>query len=291
MKPKIHLMTTSSWEHDGQLSKSDQLIWDEIVKQGVAGICFSPKDASVFFKNDICKIVVAGDELQSDGILLVRLMRGAPERAYEIARVYESLGGRVSDPVSTLAYSSGKLLPYINRRSNISYIPSYFFNASINPLARLLEVVSYPFIIKPQGGFQGQGVSLINTPEEYTQYLTTVKDDSLIAQNYLDIESEFRVTVIGAKAIGVIRKHRAISSTDTFAADLDTDECVTDEEVSHFAVRAAELGGGDIYGADVARSRSGSLYLIENNRCPDIVSFSEATNINVAEKIVTFLSS
>jgi glutathione synthase/RimK-type ligase-like ATP-grasp enzyme len=217
-------------------------------------------------------------------------MRGAPERAYEVARIFESLGGRVSDPVSTLAYAAGKLLPYVARRGNVPYISSYFFNTSTTSLEQVLMAVSYPFILKPQSGFQGKGVALINGAAEYETYVAVSAEPSLMAQNYLaDIVDEFRVVVIGGDGIGVVRKDRAVSEDDPFNADHDTDVAVKDAEVQAFAELAARVGGGDVYGADVARTSSGALYLIENNRCPNIVTFREATQVHVEDKLIDFL--
>lgn len=290
MKPIIHLMTMTPHENNGNLSKSDQRIWNTLTSNGVAGTCFTPRDACVSFSNDTCVISVHGNKLQTDNALLVvRLMRGAPERAYEIAKVFKSLGGSVSDPVEALVYSAGKLLPYLARKGNIAYIPSYFFDSKSVSLDELLTVVSYPFIVKPQEGFRGQGVVLIHNADEYSVYQKSALERSLIAQNYLaDITNEYRATVIGGKCIGIISKIRTRASTDAFSADLDTDIAVHDDAVMAFAELAAKLGDADVYGADIAKTSSGELYLIENNRCPDIVSFGDATGIDVGAALLDF---
>ena len=180
--------------------------------------------------------------------------------------------------------------PLLARQNCISFIQSYFFNADTTTLDTVVRTIPFPFILKPQGGAYGRGVALIQNDDPYKHYMDVSVERNLIAEHYLsDIKEEFRTVVIRGKGIGAIRKNRTPSELISFDSDLDADEAVDDPEVISFAEKAALLGGGDVYGADIARTISGKLYLIENNRCPNFITFREATGIKVEEKIVDFL--
>lgn len=46
----------------------------------------------------------------------------------------------------------------------------------------------------------------------------------------------------------------------------------------------------DVYGTDIVRTKSGKLYLIENNRAPNFMAFESATGITVADTMVDFVA-
>jgi len=289
MDKPIHLMSTSPLEKEsgGALSPGDQLIWDVLSEQKVAGKHFLPQEVSIVFTEEGYTLFV-GDEPLELGGLIVRLTRGVPERAYEIASAFEKSGGVVSDPVQNLIYPGGKLTPFLIRVRSINFVPTFFFNKNFTNLSAILHHVSYPFILKPQGGFQGKGVALIQNENEFTAYIEESVEENLIAQEYIaDIVEEFRVIVVGGRGLGVVRKvGEGLAKNSSQGAIF---EHVDDSEVLAFAEKASQLGSADVYGTDVVRTTSGILYLIENNRAPNFMAFRKATGIEVEREIVDFV--
>lgn len=285
------MSTRDNSRREDNLPRTDQIIWSEAESRGVAGLRFSPKEVSIKFTNSKCSIYVRGEKINpEESILLVRSTKNVKEHAYSIAQVFKSLGGSVSDSVESLVYPSGKLLPYINRFEKIKVIPTCFFDSFTVKVEQVMESLSYPIILKPQNGFRGQNVSLINNEEEFVSYVSGLEVENLMAQTYLgDIVAEFRAVIVGGKCLGVIQKHRTHSEENQFATELDVDTNVVDEEVAAFAEKAASVDGLDICGTDVARVKNGDLYLIENNRCPDMATFTALTKIDAGGKIVDFL--
>ncbi|MFN3188515.1 MAG: RimK family alpha-L-glutamate ligase [Candidatus Paceibacteria bacterium] len=289
MNKKINLMTTSPMEveNNGLLSPADQKIWQALTHRNLAGRCFTPNEVNVIFTNNGYQLLVKNEPVEISA-LLVRLTRGAPERSYEIASAFESLGGRVSDPVQNLIYPGSKLTPYQNRVGNVNFVPTYFFNKNHADINHIQSIIPYPLILKPQTGFYGQGVALIHDEQEFKDYLGTTQEENLMAQEYIsDITDEFRVVVVGGKGLGVVRKvGEGIAKN---AAQGSISEAVVDDEVLAFAEHAAKFGPADVYGADVVRTSSGQLYLIENNRAPNFLAFNEATGISVENSIIDFI--
>ncbi|MCA9363663.1 hypothetical protein KC727_00365 [Candidatus Kaiserbacteria bacterium] len=107
--------------------------------------------------------------------------------------------------------------------------------------------------------------------------------------NIKDIVDEFRVIVIGGKALGVAKKlSNNIAKNATLGGSF---EKVEDKEVIDFAEKAAHFEKADILGTDIARTPDGSLWLIENNRNPNFIAFREATGMMVEENILQFVLS
>jgi len=122
----------------------------------------------------------------------------------------------------------------------------------------------YPFIAKtPTGSSQGEGVFLIRRPEELSQYLKT--HNPAYIQEYLPIERDLRVVVIGGKLVhaywrihveGDLRNNVSQGGTISFddipAAALD------------FAVEAARRCCFDEVGLDICE-HAGKYYVLEAN--------------------------
>jgi glutathione synthase/RimK-type ligase-like ATP-grasp enzyme len=290
MKSVVHLMTMSPSEHGGNLSPSDALIWEELKQRGIEGTYFSPYQVSVYFQGEEMTLRTQECELRPEDILLVRLMRGAGERGYEVACAFEALGGTVSDPVSTLGHTGSKLLGYIKRHGHMAQQATVFFSKGQVLYEDISSRIKPPFIVKPQFGARGEGVSLVPSPEEFHDYIQQSSKADFLAQVYIqDIVREYRVVVVGGSAIGVVEKHKQ-EGHDPYQGMYDKDVPVVDDEVARLAEEAARIGGAHVYGADIVRTQSGQLSLLENNRCPDFVSFREATGIPVEKHIVDFIT-
>lgn len=288
---KIYLMTTSSLRtSDGQLNNPDRLIW-EAIKEDEKGAHFYPDEVNAMFVDGSVKLFVKGKEIKP-GRLIIRSTRDMEERTYEVACCFKDMGGVVVDSPESLVYPVGKLLPFVHRQRTIKLPKTIFFTIKDDNsrYEMIKDNLKYPFIIKPQKGFGGAGVALIDSEEDLIQYLGSSNEKHLMAQEYIkDIVDEFRVIVIGGKALGVAKKlSNNIAKNATLGG---TFEKVEDKEVIGFAEKAAHFEKADILGTDIARTPDGSLWLIENNRNPNFTAFREATGIMVEENILQFVLS
>jgi len=288
MQKKFHLMSTSPLRRrSGLMNGSDILIWNELQKRNLAGMCFTPQDVSLLFSGKTVSLYVSGTEIESSA-LIVRATRDMEERAYEIAYAYEQCGGFVSDPLSSLVFAVGKFLPFLYRQGNVLQPKTFFFTRDMVSFEILEQNFKAPFILKPQKGFAGRGVALIHSKTEFNAYLESTPEMYLIVQEYLaDIEDEFRVVVVGGRGLGVVRK--CGSGIVQNAARGATFESVVDPEILQFAEQVVQYESAHVYGTDIVRTKAGNLYLIENNRNPSFTAFREATGIPVEEHIVDYI--
>jgi glutathione synthase/RimK-type ligase-like ATP-grasp enzyme len=257
MKNTIHLMTTSNLRSvKAGLNTPDRLIWQALQERGLAGACFAPNEISVVFDGDAAKLFYKNQELPPSA-LLVRSTRVEEEKAYEIATCFERLGGVVVDSPESLVYPVGKLLPFIHRQGAVKSPKSLFFTKQEGIDELIGSNFDYPFIVKTQKGFAGRGVSLIKSDIEWKSYIDSSEENQIIAQQYIDdIVDEFRVIVVGGKALGVVKKtNDGILKNASRGGSF---EQVEDTDVTEFAEKAAKLEKASILGSDIVRTSVGN---------------------------------
>ena len=66
--------------------------------------------------------------------------------------------------------------------------------------AQILEQFDYPFVAKEVKSSRGDGVHLITCPSEFSEYCRKV--DMLYVQEYLPIDRDLRLVVIGQRVVG-----------------------------------------------------------------------------------------
>jgi glutathione synthase/RimK-type ligase-like ATP-grasp enzyme len=110
-------------------------------------------------------------------------------------------------------------------------------------------------------------------------------------QNFLKIEEEFRVFVVGKKALGTIKKNAEPNSLiANYAAGATFHASELPKRITQECVNLCVQQGIDIGGVDIARVGD-NYYLLEINRCPEFKAFTKATGIPIAKEIITFIAS
>ena len=61
-----------------------------------------------------------------------------------------------------------------------------------------------------------------------------------------------------------------------------------DKDIENFALDSIKNHNGDIYGVDIAETKTGDFYVIECNRSPNFIAFRDASKIKVEDKIVDY---
>ncbi len=150
--------------------------------------------------------------------------------------------------------------------------------------------LSFPNITKPVQGRHGEGISINKTEEDFDKSLKEAKEN-LIVQDFLDIDFECRIFVVGDRALGAVKKiPEEGKQVANYAAGAQFIPMDLPPEFLVEAVRLCKTEGIDIGGVDVAKIKGGEhYYLLEINRCPEFKAFSRATGINVAEEIIEFV--
>ncbi len=150
--------------------------------------------------------------------------------------------------------------------------------------------VHLPIVLKYRYGTAGKNITLIQTEED----LNKVKSFSnLLIEQYIEPECDYRVFVIGGKAVGLMRKKGDENHPEDFVSwsagrhkfiEEDPD---TIKLLNKIAVRAASVSGLDYTGVDIIREKKTSrLYLLETNFAAGWMNFIPVTKINLPDLIL-----
>ena len=166
--------------------------------------------------------------------------------------------------------------------------PKIFYTKKIEDFKQGIEkALQFPCIAKPVVGSQGRGVRLIKNFQEALEFFQSVDEDYLF-QEYLPIESDYRVFVIDQEILGTMRRFVApndIRSNVSIGAK--TEASLATPEIRKVALQAAAAFDYDISGVDIAIVGD-KHYVLEVNRTPQWQGLKQALSIDPAKAIVEF---
>ncbi|MDP3976051.1 MAG: hypothetical protein Q8P95_03980 [bacterium] len=253
----------------------------EILEPDQLHLGLSEREAQVFYRGrDIT------ERLKKSRIIF-RRTRGAQDQMYSLAVLAQHWKLSFTDSVLSILTNLNKLLhmPAFTTKL-IRQIPTAFLAQGKVGLVDLAHVEP-PFLVKPAHGRHGLGIRVMSTPKGVFRYLAKSKR-GLLVQQYLELEEEFRLLVVGKKVLGVVKKIPPKGSrVANYAAGARFVEASIDAALKKEALSLCQQQGIDIAGVDLARAGR-DWYLLEVNRCPEFKAFSKATGINVADEIISF---
>jgi len=277
----------------GNIEKADRLLIDEIRKRYNL-VKIDPSRVFLKLENGKHHIFSNGKSISSIDFALVRRTRGAEEKIYEIVRFLENSGVKVLDQSNLLfdALSAFNSVLKILKKFNT---PDTYYCSSFADLKKLLEkgFVKFPVIVKPNKGFHGEGIVKVNSQEkllEIADRFFKLEDDNLFFQEYIDIRHEYRVFVVGSKALGVVEKiapHGAIARNYALGSKFVE---VKKQKIKTLAESVCRELKTNFSGVDIVEDSKGKLYILECNRSPQFIGFRDATGIKVEEKIIEYFT-
>lgn len=220
--------------------------------------------------------------------ILFRRSRGAEDIMSTLALLARHWKVPATDsPVSILTNINKALsMPSLTLHALRHIATSFLKKESAVPES--LPALSFPLLIKPSRGRHGEGVRILRSRSELEQALKNIRENMLL-QEYLPIDEEFRVFVVGNRSLGVIRKiPPAGSVVANYAAGARFVPAELPASIEREAVTVCRQQEIDIGGVDIARVDE-HHYLLEANRCPEFKAFTAATKVNVAQEIIDFL--
>lgn len=215
--------------------------------------------------------------------LLVRAIRGQGNLAKSLAKNAASLGIKVVDSRLALAKGRNKFKNYLLLKQAGLYIPKTELLENAKPP----EFPSEELVIKPLHGKRGEDIHRIKKSEFQRLLPKLSKLRQYMVQEFVPIEKELRILVIGSKVSGAFRKETMDWVHNIARGAAAKPEPLT-PELEQTALKAAVTTQTDIAGIDLAITPKG-FFVLEVNRSPGFRAFEEATGINVAKEIVEYL--
>jgi RimK family alpha-L-glutamate ligase len=165
-----------------------------------------------------------------------------------------------------------------------------FFNP--RQVEALAEELTYPCLLKGVHGARGNHVYLVNDAEQLQRRLWHYPYGELLLQEYLPAAEDYRVMVVGYRALPVMvsRKPPKGDFRTNYALGGHFErQALADYPVfQNLAEKAARALRREITAIDL-RLKGAQPMVLEINRQPDFEGFERATKYDVASEVVGYL--
>jgi RimK family alpha-L-glutamate ligase len=160
----------------------------------------------------------------------------------------------------------------------------------------LLELIEqgklgYPFIAKPNLGSKGNGIVIVEKPEDLKEIS---KYRKMVFQNFIQNDGDWRVIVVGGRALGVMRRIAKpgsyLNNVSKGARAVVETRPKLKQEIMELAVNVASIFGLACCGVDIIQDKvTKQLHFMEVNTAPQWntdYGFAAITGVDVAAEIV-----
>jgi RimK family alpha-L-glutamate ligase len=178
----------------------------------------------------------------------------------------------------------------VKHHSTIPVIETYMIREP-DEIDELLKknLLSYPFIQKPNHGSKGKGVLLVKKKEDLTKYGEDIY--LTVLQPFVKNNGDYRVLMIGGEVLGVMKRVAKTGELVNNYSQGGIVESVTDSELTQhltdLAYQVYQVFSYDFCGIDFIYDEAERVYkFMEINSIPGWKGFHKATGVKVEEKIL-----
>lgn len=225
--------------------------------------------------------------------LVVRTFYPYISEALTVARLFRDAGKVVIDQSLTdEGYAVSKMHDTLVLTAHGLPCPRTWQLFNPRQVEALAEQLRYPCVLKGVHGARGEHTYLIHSTEQLHRRLWHYTYGELMLQEYLPAEEDYRVLVIGFRALPVMVSRRPP------AGDFRTNHSLggtfiarTLQEFPGFgplAEAAAHALRREITAVDL-RMKGSEPMILEVNRQPDFEGFERATGFDVAAEVVRYI--
>jgi ribosomal protein S6--L-glutamate ligase len=211
-----------------------------------------------------------------------------------MSAVASALGDKVYMPIDPNAFVIGhdKLLTHLSLQKRNIPMPETYISANPAAAKQLLEKLSYPIVMKFPSGTQGKGVTFADSYVSAASILDAFSalNQPVIIQKYIETGGkDIRAIVVGNKVVAAMER-MAIEGEKraNIHAGGKGQKVTLDYRSKELAVKTANAIGANICAVDILKSKDAPK-VIEVNLSPGLQGVTEATNIDVADKIAEYM--
>ena len=239
------------------------------------------------------RIFFAGKELNFDSVI-PRIAATWTFYGSAVVRQFELMGSISANSSAGISRSRDKLraLQLIGN-SGVGMPVTGYVHFSRDVESVLKSIGNPPFVIKLLEGTQGRGVVLAETMDAAIGVIETMKkiDANILVQEFIRESrgEDIRAIVVGDKVVASMKrvaKPGEFRSNVHLGGSVENYQITKEEEEA--AVKASKILKLDVSGVDLVQSDRGPLVL-EVNSSPGLEGIEKATNIDVADEIISFL--
>ena len=243
------------------------------------------------------------DVLHKIEALLVRSRGGAlVQQIYDIALAFTIANPTMTlfDPIEAYgAYgkSAGALLRAAQRIAQPYTVISFCSEHNLGGFSPIVSDEAYPILSKGQYGSKGDDIKRIQKPADLAMQMNEDAEYGLFLQTDLRMKHradvrEFRVIVIGGKAIGAAERifpKQNILDGNWNSADATFRKAELTPELKSLAEEASKASYHSFSGLDILGLPDGNYTVLECNRNPQFEKFDRALGENVAKKMLEYI--
>ncbi|MDY6770097.1 MAG: ATP-grasp domain-containing protein [Candidatus Nanohaloarchaea archaeon] len=271
----------------------EDAIMAELADRGIDATFIDPSDVSYLVKDAELTVRYHGEMLNDLDLLFMRRTRFDVEASRDLVAAMDTLGVRTVERTEVFFNPLSKfysLLDFVGEDVGTVRIPATAVLRDDAEAGAVAGAIGYPLIVKPVGGREGEGVTRLDSREELEEALDGA-DFPVLLQEYIDIDEEYRVLVVGDEVLGTVVKEAADDDTAArnYAQGAEF-HAVDRPDIEAAAVDIARLTGIEVAGVDIVQDASGDYYELECNRCPQFEGFAGAhPDVDVPARIVDYL--
>lgn len=235
-----------------------------------------------------------GDIRQQYDVLIARTFFPRISEALTVARLFREAGKIVIDESLTdRGYVVSKMHDYLLLAQQGIPVPRSWQLCDWPAVRQTADTLGYPCVLKAVHGSYGNHVYLVNDAEQLQRQWRRYPNGDLIVQEYLPADEDFRIMVIGYKAMPLFvgRRPRAGDFRTNF--ELGGQSLCYDGAQPQYvewlalAERAARSLNREFAGVDL-RICNGKPVVLEVNRRPSFQNFEQTTGLDVAGEFLRY---
>ena len=197
-------------------------------------------------------------------------------------------------PVNERAFtaSHNKLIAHLRLQAGGVPTPKTYIVATADAGKKLLKKLQYPLIIKLPSGTHGKGVMYADSIESATSMIDALAllRQPFLLQEYVETGgTDTRAIVVGNSVVaGMIRSSAPDDKRSNLHSGGEATPVSLDAVTKNVAIKASRALECEICGVDILQTPKGPLVL-EVNVSPGFQCVTNATGINVAQKVAKYL--
>ena len=225
--------------------------------------------------------------------VLVRCL--SHSRAYYSTRWLDHLGVPAISPHEVVATCGDKLLTSAALQEHGVPIPRTAIAFTPEAALDAIEEMGYPVVLKPVHGSWGRLLARVNdrdAAEAILEHKTTLGGyvhSVFYVQEYVNKPGrDIRTLVAGDEVVYAVYRRATHWITNT-ARGGEPVPCPLTPEITRLSVAAAQAVGGGIVAVDLLETGDGRLLVNEVNHTPEFHGAMQATDADIAGKIVDYV--
>jgi ribosomal protein S6--L-glutamate ligase len=233
-------------------------------------------------------------DLEDYDYILPRIDSKRVEIGYPILTYLDKTNVIKPYPASTVLVAHNKFLTLMELTKRSIPVPETWITGSKEVANKIVDKQKLPIIMKLLSGFGGEGVMIMESKDAAKATIHTMKtlsQEVLIEEYIPNAGEDIRAIVAGDE---IIASFKRVAGEGNKKANIHLGAKGVDfkltEEMKEIVLESAKAIDSKLCAIDMVEGEK-STFVIEANINPGIMGIEKATNINVAKRIIDYVSS